>query len=138
VSVNLTRYALWFMGASLVVMTIVAILQQGFGLQLGTGFTPILPAMVAAMVEGSKWAKVTREKLRAPWLAAGAMTLVAVAITSVLLLATTLSATQATLEGVRVVGTIMAVYAAFWFLTNRIFLSMGARNEWAAQDRRGA
>ncbi|MEM1236029.1 MAG: ABZJ_00895 family protein [Pseudomonadota bacterium] len=137
-SVNLTRYAMWFAGASLVALTLVMAVQMVFSVQLGSAFVPIIPAMVAAMVEGSKWAKSSREKLPAPWKDAGAMTGVAIGLTALLILATTPAVLGMGREGIRVVILISGVYAIFWLITNRVFLGMGARNEWAAQDRRGS
>ncbi|MEM6727429.1 MAG: ABZJ_00895 family protein [Pseudomonadota bacterium] len=135
-SINLLRYALWFAGSSLVVLTFVLIFQQAFGITLGSAFVPIIPAMIAAMVEGSHWAKGSREPMPQPWKAAGTMTGIAVLITGVLILATTPSALGMGLEGLRVVAILLVVYAIFWLVTNRLFLYMGARNEWANQDRR--
>ncbi|MEO0676827.1 MAG: ABZJ_00895 family protein [Pseudomonadota bacterium] len=136
--VNLTRYALWYTGGSLVVLTFVLIFQQAFGVMLGSAFVPILPAMVAAMVEGSKWAKENSEPVPAPWKDALGMTGVAVGVTAFLIIATSLSTMNMGLEGLRVMVLLMVVYSAFWIITNRLFLAMGARNEWASQNRRGS
>ena len=138
-SVNLTRYALWFAGTSLVVLTLVLGIREAFGIMVGSAVVPILPAIIAAMVEGTRYARETRETFPAPWQDAAVMTGGSVAITAVMILATAFTGgggiSTTSLEPILV---LMAVYAVFWLITNRIFLAMGARNEWAAQDRRGS
>ncbi len=134
-SVSLTRYALWFAGTSLIVVAIVIGVQVGFGIRLGSAFVPILPAMVAAMVEGSRYAKSTRTPLKSPWMDALRLSAIALAI-NFFLVAATLAAAPMAAVGISGIAILMAVYFVFWFITNRVFLAMGARNEWAAQDRK--
>ncbi|MEM6897939.1 MAG: ABZJ_00895 family protein [Pseudomonadota bacterium] len=137
-SVNLTRYGMWFAGTSLVLLTLALLVRMAFDVQIGTAFVPIIPAMVGAMIEGSKWAKSNREAFAHPWRDALAMTAVAVALTALSVIMTTVSAQPIGLEWIGTLGILLLVYAVFWLITNRIFLGMGARNEWAAQDRRGS
>ncbi|MEM9853167.1 MAG: ABZJ_00895 family protein [Pseudomonadota bacterium] len=136
-SVNLTRYALWYAGSSLIVLTAQILFQQAFGINLGQAFLPIIPAMIAAMVEGTNWAKENRDPMPKPWKDACAMTGLCIAITAVLIFATTIQTVGMGFEGIRVVALLMTIYAVFWLITNRLFLYMGARNEWANQNRRG-
>ncbi|MGR3492784.1 MAG: ABZJ_00895 family protein [Shimia sp.] len=134
-SISLRHYALWFTGTALALFVVMLVMQLAFGLQLGSAFLPVLPAMTAAMVSGSRYAKTTREALPQPWTDAAAMTGVALVIVAILV-APALAASGFAVN-LQALGLFAAIYAAIWFLVNRIFLGLGARNEWNAQDRRG-
>ncbi|MEM9350669.1 MAG: ABZJ_00895 family protein [Pseudomonadota bacterium] len=136
--INLARYALWFAGASLLVMVLVLIVQRISGIQFPSAFAPVIPAMIAATVEGSKYAKETRESIPQPWLSAAAMTVLSILITAVLLLGALMPSMGERTIQLGSFSTVFAIYILFWLLCNRIFLAMGARNEWASQDRRGS
>ncbi|MEM1100089.1 MAG: ABZJ_00895 family protein [Pseudomonadota bacterium] len=134
-TVNLLRYSLWFLGTGFVLTLFVILFQQAFGIGLGMAFMPILPAIVAAMVEGSKYAKSTRTPIPDPWKAAGAMTGLSIALTALLIVTTALPTMGTNAFDLTALVMVLGIYAAFWLVSNRLFLSMGARNEWASQDR---
>lgn len=134
--INMMRYAMWFTGSLLVLMTIGMVILRLTGTALTSlAFLPVLPALVASMVEGSNWAKVTKDPVPVPWKTAFSMTGVGIGITAMLVFLTLATSAGLTFGAIRIVVILGAVYAFFWFFTNRIFLTMGARNEWASQDR---
>ncbi|MBY6140623.1 ABZJ_00895 family protein [Leisingera daeponensis] len=80
--VNLIRYALWWMGAS-VAMLLAGLLLAQFGLGMPAGLATVLPPMVASVAEGMRIAQVTRAPLpgRDAWTCAAAMTGVVAVLT---------------------------------------------------------
>ncbi|WP_152615660.1 ABZJ_00895 family protein [Leisingera sp. ANG-M1] len=82
--VNLIRYGLIWMAASVGMMLLGLLLAQ-FGVGMPAGLATVLPPMVAAVMEGMRIAQATREPLagKAAWRNAAAMTGVVAVLTIV-------------------------------------------------------
>ncbi|MGR3468015.1 MAG: ABZJ_00895 family protein [Shimia sp.] len=140
-SVSLRRYAMWFTGTALAMLLLVLGVTVLLGVQLSGAALTAFPPLVAAMVEGGRYAKSTRAPLPAPWRDAFAMTGVGALIVLVLAapmifgLFTSVPGEDAArlIPGLALMAGMVAIV---WLAINRFFLTMGARNEWASQDRR--
>lgn len=133
------RYALTFLLTLVAGVVVVTLLRVTFGVDLASSFLPIIPAMVAATLEGNKYARSTEAPLenRAAWKAAFVMTAIAVAfyaVLAVLLLSLSAQVQDATVAG-GFMAAVMAVYTVVWLIMNRVFLGLGVRNERKVQAR---
>ena len=82
--VNLIRYGLLWMAAS-VAMLLLGLLLAQFGVEMPTGLATVLPPMFASVLEGMRIAQATRAPLsgKAAWVNAAAMTGVVAVLTVV-------------------------------------------------------
>ncbi|MEL6690653.1 MAG: ABZJ_00895 family protein [Pseudomonadota bacterium] len=134
-SISPWRYGLWFAGFTFALLAVVMGARALLGLNLSPALAVVLPALAAAMIEGSRYAKTTREPVPSPWTDALVMTGIALVMLIVVLVPLLFGPL-----GLPATWGLTAILfcAVLWFGTNRLFLTLGARSEWAAQDRRGA
>jgi len=80
--VNLIRYGLLWMAASVGMMVLGLVLSQ-FGVSMPAGLATVLPPMIASVLEGMRIAQATRAPLvgRTAWVNAAAMTGVVAVLT---------------------------------------------------------
>ncbi|MEO0485429.1 MAG: ABZJ_00895 family protein [Pseudomonadota bacterium] len=135
ISVNLTRFAMWFAGATIVFGLVIVGTFYAFGQAYGGAVLPVIPAMVAAMVEGTKWAKERPDPIPHPWLDAGAMACVALFVTVFMIFTAVLTIPGASAGGISAFAILAPLYLLIWLICGRIFLGLGVRNERAVQGR---
>lgn len=129
---NLKRYFVVYVGVLVVVAIVTGLLRQLAAIDLATSFVPVIPAMVAAMYEGSRLAKEGADYPmgKPAWIEALRMTLVALAFNGILGFGVFVGLSGA---GFRVQGLIvflgaLSMYCVFWLIANRVFLTQGYRN----------
>ena len=134
-SISPWRYGLCFAGFTFVLLAIVIGTRSLLGFDMSPALAVFLPALAAAMIEGSRYAKTTRDPVPSPWTDALVMTGIALVMLTVVMVPLFFGP-----RGLPATWGLAAILfcAVLWFGTNRLFLTLGARNEWAAQDRRGA
>ncbi len=139
-TVNLKRYAMYYVAVLVAAAIIIGLLRQLASIDLATSFIPIVPAMVAAMVEGHKLSREGAEYPagKAAWIAAAQMTGVALGFNALLglLVFGALSGAGIQMSSIVIFLGFLALYCVFWLVTNRIFLTQGYRN--AAAARKGS
>ncbi|MGV6839365.1 MAG: ABZJ_00895 family protein [Planktomarina sp.] len=131
---NWKRYIAYYIGSLLAMIVIVQILAI-FGINLQSSGLSIIPAMVAALVEGQKYAKLHQPPLAAPWKNTFAMTGIALAFNVVItsfVLASTPYIRTALMDALYLFAGTMAVYALILMGIIRLFYGMGARSVWKA------
>lgn len=137
-NVNLKRYALWFIAATIGLFIVVFALDYFLAMEFPNGAAAVIPAMVAAMVEGQKYAETSRDPVPSPWKQAGALTIVGSAISIVFAIPAFIFLPE--LRGAfsqfpsLMIGMIVFGILITW-VVNRIFLTIGAKNQWKAMDR---
>lgn len=134
-NVNLRRYAGIYVVTLVVAALAIWALRQIAQIDLASSFVPLIPAMVAAMVEGHKLAKEGADypKGKPAWVASAKMTGVALAFNGGLGLVVFLALSGAGLQvrSIMVFAGFLAMYCVFWMVANRIFLTQGYRNAMA-------
>ena len=133
-SISLWSYGLWFAGFTFGLLALALGARSLLGISVSPALAVVIPALAAAMIEGSRYAKSTREPVPSPWTDALAMTGVGIIMLIVVLVPLLFG--PLALPKTWGLATI-ALCAVLWFGTNRLFLTLGARSEWAARDRRG-
>ncbi|MEM1233338.1 MAG: ABZJ_00895 family protein [Pseudomonadota bacterium] len=131
-SVSLQRYGMWFAGITVVLIALILAMRSVIGFNLSPALVVVIPALAAAMLEGARYAKTTRSPLPAPWTDALGMTAVALGLLVVVAVPLVFGP-----AGIPITWALaaFAFCGVLWLGTNRLFLTLGARNEWASQDR---
>ncbi|MEM6307338.1 MAG: ABZJ_00895 family protein [Pseudomonadota bacterium] len=140
-TVNLTRFALWYFGISLGMVLIFIGIEYATGIDAQNAGTSLIPAMLAAMVEGQKHAIATRDPIPKPWKQGAILAGASVGISAVLavpLLFITPGIVDALMSYLGfVLAGLVFVYFILW-LVCRFFLTFGAKNQWKAMDQKAA
>ncbi|WP_152612487.1 MULTISPECIES: ABZJ_00895 family protein [unclassified Leisingera] len=129
--VNLVRYGLWWMGAS-VAMLLAGLLLAQFGIGMPAGLATVLPPMVASVVEGMRIAQATRAPLpgRDAWVCAAAMTAVVALLTIIQLPlywnSPMVAEARQTIPIVFLAGIFLLLLAVI-LMVNRLFLGHGIK-----------
>lgn len=130
------RYSLVFLAVAVGVSQIVIWLDREPGLAFGSAVQVIVPAMIAALVEGGQMAKRDRTHPGAAraWVFAG----VAAGIATVLNLLLAFAGPQVAPEFAKLAiapvnssqfWLLLAIYAGGYFIANRFFYGLGASNQ---------
>lgn len=135
--VNLKRYAVYYVSVLVAAAIIIGLLRQLASIDLATSFIPIVPAMVASMIEGQKLSREGADYPagKAAWIAAAQMTGVALVFNILLgvLVFGALSGAGFQMNSIAIFAGFLAFYCVFWLVTNRIFLTQGYRNATATR-----
>lgn len=129
--VNLIRYGLWWMGAS-VAMLLAGLLLGQFGIAMPAGLATVLPPMIASVVEGMRIAQATRTPLpgRDAWICAAAMTGVVAVLTIIQLPlywnSPMVTEARQTIPFVYLAGIFLLLLAVI-LMVNRLFLGHGIK-----------
>ncbi|MBY6068597.1 ABZJ_00895 family protein [Leisingera aquaemixtae] len=129
--VNLIRYGLWWMGAS-VAMLLAGLLLGQFGIAMPAGLATVLPPMIASVVEGMRIARATRAPLpgRDAWICAAAMTGVVAVLTIIQLPlywnSPMVTEARQTIPFVYLAGIFLLLLAVI-LMVNRLFLGHGIK-----------
>ncbi|WP_152612176.1 ABZJ_00895 family protein [Leisingera sp. ANG-S5] len=129
--VNLVRYGLWWMGAS-VAMLLAGLLLAQFGIGMPAGLATVLPPMVASVVEGMRIAQATRAPLpgRDAWVCAAAMTAIVALLTIIQLPlywnSPMVAEARQTIPFVFLAGIFLLLLAVI-LMVNRLFLGHGIK-----------
>ncbi|MCB4457509.1 ABZJ_00895 family protein [Leisingera sp. McT4-56] len=129
--VNLIRYGLWWMGAS-VAMLLAGLLLGQFGIAMPAGLATVLPPMIASVVEGMRIARATRAPLpgRDAWFCAAAMTGVVAVLTIIQLPlywnSPMVTEARQTIPFVYLAGIFLLLLAVI-LMVNRLFLGHGIK-----------
>ena len=140
-TIGFRRYTCAYVLAVLALAVAQYAIQAYFAYRLPAGMSTWLPVMVAAMDAGQHFARRHDAALpgRDAWSLAVRATLIVLAV-NLLILAVLLASTDALAPLARLSPPLIVAVAAFLmlviFLTNRIFLTLGARNELKARARR--
>ncbi len=143
-SINLTRYTVIYVLAIAILMAISIALETFTSIEMPTGVSTVLPVMMAAMLEGQRHARETKQPLESSdaWKSALAATGIVIVV-SILLVAAFFvlvpgfAGLFAALGSVALV-ILVAISLIVVLLTNRFALTMGAKNELKAQAKRNA
>ncbi len=138
-----SRYILVFGLAMIAISIVIFAISSVFQSSFGTVWTPLVPAVVAAMIEGRAHARATAQnptRIEA-WKAAAIMTGLALGL-FILLAGFLLQAQPQIIAAIgeqpgRVIGGVL-LFCFLWLVTNWFFYTIGIRNERAAARRRGS
>ncbi|UWQ28445.1 ABZJ_00895 family protein [Leisingera sp. M523] len=129
--VNLIRYGLLWMGASVAMLLLGLVLAQ-FGVGMPAGLATVLPPMFAAVLEGIRIAHSTRAPLagKSAWINAAAMTGVVAVLTVIQLPlywnTPMVAEARETIPFVYLAGIFLLLLAVI-LMVNRLFLAHGIK-----------
>jgi len=132
---NWQRYMAYYIGSLLAMIVIVQILAM-VGLNLQSSGLSLIPAMIAALVEGQKYAKANAGPLTQPWKDALGMTGIAIGIILLMTAFVLASVPQIRAGLLNALPLFIGVLAAFCIILlglTRLFYGMGARSVWKAR-----
>lgn len=132
--VSLPRYALVYIGTAIGISLFLEALVRFVGIDVSSGGTSVIPAILAAMVEGQKRAAAGAELYTSSeaWTAAFLMTLVAMAIAVAAMFGLSFIAAWAELLAIISPEAWIFILGFAGLVTlgcNRFFLTMGYRNQ---------
>jgi hypothetical protein len=132
---NITRYTVVFLGVSVGLWFLTLLVSQLFDFDLSNGGMVLLPPLVAAMIEGNKYARQTRKLPESGqmWRFARTAAMVVLAITMIFTAVLTfvvpqLQAMMAQPMGAGMLMGAVLLQALIPFLTTRFFLGLGAKS----------
>lgn len=139
-------YAAWFVGCTIGIPILLEVIRSFTGIDLYSAFITVAPAMFAAMIAGSSFARrlemlpTSSESWR---FARGALLIVLgyTLVSGVLILAllpeirARLSVLADPVYGITI-GIVFLVFVLVIFVMNRIFFAMGAKNQLKADQRK--
>ncbi|WP_420568544.1 ABZJ_00895 family protein [Thalassovita sp.] len=132
---NIIRYTIVFLGVSVGLWFLTLMVVQLFDFDISNGGMVLLPPLVAAMIEGNKYARKTRQMPESGqmWRFARTAALVVLAITMIFTVVLTfvvpqLQAMMAQPLGAGMLMGAVLLQAVIAFLTTRFFLGMGAKS----------
>ncbi len=139
---NPRRYLLVFAGALILLIVLVLAGQALFGINLSSAAIPLIPAMVAAAVEGQRHARgsSTDPSAKESWLAAVKMSFIALGLNILqlgMMMLVELSTYTRIAQNPVASLSILAVYFVLWVVVNWFFYRIGLRNERSAGKRKG-
>ncbi len=135
-----SRYVLVFGLTMLAIIALIFAISFVFEASFGTVWAPLVPAVVASMIEGRGYARQTTQEISngEAWKAAVQMT--AVALGLYLMLAAFILQAQPEIMGVVMAQPLLALggvamFCLLWLVTNRFFFTLGIKNERATGAR---
>ncbi|MGH1415984.1 MAG: ABZJ_00895 family protein [Pelagimonas sp.] len=141
-SINLIRYTVIYVLAITGLMAISFALQVFTNIEMPTGVSTVLPVMMAAMLEGQRYARETKQPIEPndAWKAALAATGVVIVV-SILLVAVFFVFVPGFAGLFAALGSVgllivLTISLVIVLLANRFALTMGAKNELKAQAKR--
>ena len=137
--IKILRYLLVFVGLTIGIPVLFAVLKSLFGLDLGSGGASIIPVMIAAMVEGQGFAKIEkrRPENKEAWnisLRLAGLGLIPTFIISAIFFAATPSLHVYATNLLFTIG-LIAIVGAVFVLLSRIFFSLGAKGVVRASEK---
>ena len=139
--VDLAKYTLWYLAGVIVVFIIAVALAVIGGIGFSSGASAVIPPMLAAMLEGGRIARNTRERMesRKAWLEATRMTGMVLVINVIFAgIAFAVPSVRGMLmsEPAGALFILALILFAVILLVNRVFLTMGIKNELKAIEKR--
>lgn len=141
---NYIRYGIIFVGIATVTSVIVALLNTTMASTLGSSAQIVVPAMIAALIEGQQFAK--RQKRKPATGEAWNFTWIATLIAAGLNVGLAFLGPAVVPEFAKLAiaaplsqqfNILLAIYAGGYLICNRFFLSIGASNQLSAMRSRG-
>lgn len=145
-SLKLSRFLGWFVGLTIGLPILLLLIDWAVGVNLDSSAVSIIPMFIAAMQEGTAFAKAERRRpeSKEAWKLAWRMTLLAAAATLILsvvhfFIFPDLGIVLAQMEAgnFAILAVFVVLLFGFMFLVARFFFGLGARNQMKVIDKVG-